>query len=67
MTGRTTLLSQKGTLSVDDRAEHLPAQESEQDELDDAAGHVHGVRAADAAEVDAGPYQDADDPDDSEQ
>jgi hypothetical protein len=55
------------TSTVDDRPEYLPAKQTEQDELDHAAaGHLRDMRATNAAEVDAGPDQHADNPDNPE-
>jgi hypothetical protein len=51
-------------LGVNYWPKHLPAEQTEQNELNHAAAcEAHGHRTADAAEVDAEPHKNADDPD----
>jgi hypothetical protein len=58
-----TPMSGQFILTVDNGTKYLPAEQSKQNELDDAAaGHVCGVLTAHAAEINAGPNQNADDP-----
>jgi phosphoketolase len=61
----TTIQSSRFCLAVNNRPKHLPAEQSEQDKLNDAAtGKLRRViSSAHAAKVNTEPDQDTDDPD----